>query len=464
MVYNQVPAWHSKPALPSKRYSILATISLPRRNVLRSAGVSIALPWFASLRGSKTTASEHNSAKPANASQDVKRRMVCIGNLLGFYPQEFWPSTDLKVPSSGWADTKNFEFGRSSKPLESIRDDVTVISGLDHGLKGGHFAIHAFLSGVRQVDAKSMPDSNITVDQFAAESIAGRTRFPSLTIGSESGIHGGCQLSWSRSGTRVPPITGPSRLFKKLFIGTAQRDKAAAADRLAMRGSILDMVGGDAKDVGRHLNRQDKDKLDQFLTSVREVEQRIGRRQSWLEIPKPDAPFVHPKDRNMVEDLPVLYDLIVLALQTDSTRIATLEIGGDFNPRDLGITGGYHALSHHGQLADRIESLITLEKYQMQQFARFIEKLSQTDVDGRSLLDETSVLFGSGMGNANSHTNSNLPVILAGGGWSHGRMLSFDTKHMHRPPLTNLFLSMLQQFGMPVDRFAGSTGSLRGLA
>ena len=147
-----------------------------------------------------------------------------------------------------------------------------------------------------------------------------------------------------------------------------------------------------------------------------------------------------------------------------NSRIATLEIGGDFNPADLGVRGGYHALSHHGQLQERIEALITLETYQIEQFVRFIEKLSaQEDEQGR-LIDQTMVLFGSGMGNANSHTNTNLPVVLAGGGFDHGRLLSFNAKNPHRPPLCNLFVTMLQKFGIETDAFATSTGTLRGLA
>ena len=224
------------------------------------------------------------------------------------------------------------------------------------------------------------------------------------------------------------------------------------------------MVKSDADRFQRKLNQQDRNKLDEYLTSVRDVERRIGLRRNWLDIPKPEAPFAAPKNRNMVEDLPLLYDLIALALQTDSTRIATLEIGGDFNPRDLGVNGDYHALSHHGQLEDRIEALVTLETYQMKQFVRFIEKLSTLDEGGQPLIDKTMVLFGSGMGNANSHTNTNLPVVLAGGGFTHGRMLAFDRKSKHRPPLTNLFVSMLQQFGMETNQFATSTGTLRGLA
>lgn len=429
-----------------------------RRQLLRAAGVSIGLPFFSSFRNVCAGVSETEQAATP------KQRMVCIGNMLGFYPEAYWPQASSDPSTAGMTNDRDFELGRTTAPLESIRDRMTMLAGLDHDTKGGHFSIHSFLSGVRQIDAKSMPDANVTIDQYAAESVSGQTRFPSLTVGSEGGIHGGCQLSWTRTGTRVPPIPGPEQLFQKLFVGTSEQDKAVAADRFKLQGSILDLVRGDANRFQRKLNRQDRDKLDEYLTSVREVEKRIGLRRNWIDVPKPESPFAAPKNRNMVEDLPLLYDLIALALQTDSTRIATLEIGGDFNPRDLGVSGDYHALSHHGQLEDRIESLITLETYQIEQFVRFVEKLSAIDDGEGALIDQTMVLFGSGMGNANSHTNTNLPVILAGGGFQNGRLLAFDKNAPHRPPLTNLFVTMLQQFGVETDRFATSTGTLRGLA
>jgi hypothetical protein len=429
-----------------------------RRQLLQAAGVSIGLPFFQSLALGQT-----GDQKVANDTA-ARKRMVCIGNMLGFHPEAFWPGVAVTESTTDFAEHHDYELNRTTAPLDAIRDRMTLIGGLDHGTSGGHFSIHAFLSGVRQIDAKSMPDANVTIDQFAADHVAGLTRFPTLTIGSESGIHGGCQMSWTRTGTRVPPIPGPEQLFKLLFVDVSQQDKLTVADRFNLQGSILDMVKGDADRLERKLNQQDRNKLDEYLTSVRDVEKRIGLRRSWLDVPKPEAPFDAPKNRNMVEDLPLLYDLIALALQTDSTRIATLEIGGDFNPRDLGVNGDYHALSHHGQLEDRIEALITLETYQVQQFVRFVEKLSSMQEGGASLLEQTMVLFGSGMGNANSHTNTNLPVLLAGGGFKHGRLLAFDRQSKNRPPLTNLFVSMLQQFGVETDQFATSTGTLRGFA
>lgn len=433
--------------------NIMSPKSIERRKFLHAAGVSIGLPFLPSLR---SVGAESQAAGP-------KKRMVCIGNMLGFYPPAFWPQGSQQPASSGLTAAEQFEWGRTTAALKPLQKDLTVISGLDHGLKGGHFAIHAFLSGVRQVDAKSMPLANMTVDQYAAEFIPGQTRFPTLTIGSESGIHGGCQMAWTRSGTRVPPIPGPQQLFNKLFVSTDPSRKAVEKDRFRLQESILDVVLDNARDLKRDLNSQDRNKLDEYLSSVRDVEQRIQRRRNWVDVPKPQAPMAPPQNRNMVEDLPLLYDLMVLALQTDSTRIMTLEIGGDFNPNDLGIRGGYHAFSHHGQQATSIEALVKLESYQIEQFARFIKTLAETRDEVGSLLDQTAVLFGSGMGNANSHTNTNLPLILAGGGFRHGRWLAYNMQDRHRPPLTNLFVSLLQNFGAETDQFATSTGTLRGL-
>lgn len=436
-----------------------------RRDVLRSAGVSLSLPLMASL-------AKGAMLGPANESaSDSPKRMVCIGNMLGFYPASFWPGSSLShdagggkpTPQSSLVTREEYELGPTCGALKPHQQGITLIEGLDHGLTGGHFAIHAFLSGVRQVDAKSMPTANMTLDQYAAEFVPGQTRFPTLTVGSDSGIHGGCQLAWTRSGTRVPPITGPQQLFQKLFLGASESDKIKEAERFELQASILDGVLGQSKRMQAKLNVADRRKLDEYLNSVREVEKRIDLRSRWVDRPKPEAPLKEPTNRNMVEDLPLLYDLILLALQTDSTRIATLEIGGDFNPKDLGIKGGYHSLSHHGHRQPAIDALKRIDQYQIEQFARFLGKLAATKDGDRSLLQQTGVLFGSGMGNANSHTNTNLPIVLAGGSWKHGRLLSFDSKASGRPPLTNLFVSMLQEFGAEVDQFATSTGTLRGL-
>lgn len=444
------------------RPTSLRPTSLRRRSLLQAAGISIALPSFESLR-SRSVAAESGGTDSDGDSAAAARRMVCIGNMLGFYPGAFWPSQPQAEAASPPPQSQSQSLSETLASMAPHAGDFTVIGGLDHGLKGGHFSIHAFLSGVRSIDAKSMPDGNITLDQYAAETIGGKTRFASLTVGSDSGIHGGCQLSWSRAGTRVPPITGPRELFEKLFVGVAAADKQKSADRFRLKESILDAVGGDAKSISRQLNRRDAEKLDEYLSSIRDVEKRLGDSKRWIDIDKPAPPFDPPTNTNMVDDLPMLYDLIAIALETDSTRIATLEIGGDFEARDFGFKSGYHSLSHHGQRQDSIDALKKIESYQVEQFSRFLTKLRETPVGDSNLLEQTSVLFGSGMGNANSHTNTNLPIVVAGGGFRHRGTLWFDEKSATKPPLTNLYLTMLQRFGIETDRFSTSTGTLSGL-
>lgn len=423
--------------------------SVGRRFFLKAAGISLALPALPSLpRRLAFGASETIVAGPSDP-----KRMVCIGNMLGFYQPEF-------IPKQSGAD---YQLSQILSPLESHKKDFTVVSGLDHGVKGGHFAIHAFLSGVRAVDAKSMPEGNISLDQRAAESVGGYTRFPSLTVGSDDGLHGGCQMCWTRSGTRVPPVTGPGELFEKLFIDDSQSAKETAADRIRLHASILDSVLADANSLQGKLNSRDKQKLDEYLTSVRDIEKQLELDKKWTKIAKPKPTMDEPETDDMVSDLPELYDLIALALQTDSTRIATLEIAGGFDSSVFGFKKDYHALSHHGQVQASIDALIMMETYQVEQFARFLDKLSSIEAGDSNLLAKTMVLFGSGMGNANSHTNSNLPIILAGGSFKHGSHLSFDPKSRTRPPLCDLYVSMLQQLGVETDQFAHGKSTLTGL-
>lgn len=416
-----------------------------RRSFLKAAGVTIALPLLESSQ----------SARAAGPRTKAPTRMVCIGNEFGMYPGAFWPKTF----------GPDYEATPLLKPLTPHRRDFTVFSHLDHGLKGGHFAIHGYLTGVKAADAKGMKDGGISLDQRAAEFVGSQTRFPSLTIGSEDGLHGGCRMSWTRTGTRVPPIPGPRELFRQLFVNDSAEAKKKAADRILLQESILDAVQGDAKSLERQLSKSDRQKLDEYFSSIRDVEVKLQLDRQWQKVPKPKPPIIEPENRGLTNDLPALYELIALALQTDSTRVATLEIGGSFAASALGIRKGYHSLSHHGKAKANIDLLVQIEKYQMEQFAKFVERLKsirdlQSDC---SLLEHTMVLMGSGMGNANSHTNSDLPVILAGGGFRHGEFKQFPSESGRRIPLSNLFVSMLQRFGVETDEFSMSTGTLSGL-
>ncbi len=423
----------------------MSPIGIHRRAFLRAAGVCIAVPALESLRRGSW----------AGEIKTAPRRMVCIGNEFGMYPDALWPE---KVGA-------DYESTTLLEPLEPLRRDFTLFSHLDHGMKGGHFAVHTFLTGVKAVDAKGMPDGGISLDQRAAEFVGPRTRFPSLAIGSEDGLHGGCQMSWTRTGTRIPPIPGPRELFRLLFVEEDSDAKQKVTDRIALQGSILDTVLGDAKALNRRLSKPDSRKLDEYLASVRDVETKLALDRRWQDVPKPKVDLKEPENQGLTRDLPAIYDLMALALQTDSTRVATLEIGGSFAASDLGIRNGYHSLSHHGHLQENIDQLIQIELYQMGQFARFLEKLRsirEPASDG-TLLDHTMVLLGSGMGNANSHTNTDLPILLAGGGFRHGGHKPFPREANRRVPLCNLYVSMLQRFGVEADRFGAGTGTLTGL-
>jgi hypothetical protein len=416
--------------------------SANRRSFLKAAGVCLALPTLESMR----------RVSRADSREATPQRMVCVGNEFGMHPGSFWPK------QTG----TDYEFTPLLKPLAPHKDEFTLFSHLDHGLKGGHFAIHGFLTGVKAAEARGLPGGGMSVDQRAAEFVGSRTRFPSLTIGSDYGLHGGCQMSWTRTGTRIPPIPGPRELFRQLFVEDSAAGKKQAEDRILLQGSILDAVLGDANSLRRKLNKNDGQKLDEYFSSVRDVETKLALDQQWLSIPKPKAPIDQPKNKGLTLDLPAIYDLIALALQTDSTRVATLEIAGGFVASALGIKKGYHGLSHHGKVKDSIELLVQIELYQMEQFARFIEKLRsirEPNSDG-TLLDNTTVLMGSGMGDANSHTNNDLPIILAGGGFKHGEHKEYPKVSNRRVPLCNLFVSMLQRFGVETDQFSLGTTTL----
>ena len=418
-----------------------------RRFILQSLGTSLALPGLPSLMAG--TVGGNSAVQTAKGAGTGARRFVAIGNLLGYQTKQLFPTT------------KGREYEKTTllEPLWDNRSQMTVFRGLDHGVKGGHFAVHSFLSGVLNSEAQNRPEGNVTIDQYLADEIGFETRFPSLTVGSEGGIHGGCQIAWTKSGVRVPPVTNPSQLFEKLFVSDSKERQARRVQENQVQSSILDSVMDEANRLSKRVNKEDKDKLDEYLTSVRDVEKRLELRQRWVSQPKPKAPFDKPANHNAVEDLPILYELIALALQTDSTRIATLEIGGDFMPQHLGIKKDWHGLSHHGNDPEAIASLITLEKYQIEHFGKFVTRLSKMNDGDRTLLDSTTVLFGSGMGDGNSHKNSDLPIILAGGGYKHGEFREVPASGPNKVPLCNLFVDIAQKMGVETDTFGNSTGA-----
>jgi hypothetical protein len=324
-----------------------------------------------------------------------------------------------------------------------------------------HDSIYSFLTAAPHPEIRSGFRNSVSLDQFAAEQIGGETRYPSLALSCE-----GFSLSWTRSGALVPSDSWPSSVFARLFL-EGRPDEVEAQDRRLQDGqSILDMVRGQAHHIQPGLGANDRAKLDEYFTSVRELELRLARAEQWSKKPKPKVDVKPPQNNNNPTDLVgkarLMFDLIHLAVQTDSTRLITLLLLGTSGvPPVPGVSLGHHDLSHHGQDPAKIAQLKAVELEQIKTFRDLLAKLKQTQEAGASLLDRTMVFFSSNLGNASTHGVKNLPVILAGGGFKHGQHLAFDPKNP--PPLCNLYVSMLQRLGIEAENFGSSTGTLTGL-
>jgi Protein of unknown function (DUF1552) len=413
-------------------------MNLSRRHFLRAAGVSLALPWLEC----QTRAAD---AKP-------RRRMVCINTPLGVHPPYFFPE------KAG----KDYELSPYLEVVKEFRNDFTVISGLTHPDIGpSHDSNFSFLTGAPHPERRAGFRNSISLDQFAADHLQGQTRFPSLTLSCE-----GFGLSWTRSGASVPSDCWPSSVFARLFLEGRPDEVKAQARRLRDGQSILDTVRDQARSLQAGLGAGDRDKLDEYFGSVRELEQRLAQAEAWSKRPKPQVKVKQIQNvlnsTDLVGKTRVWFDLIHLALQTDSSRLITLQLLGTSGvPPIPGVSLGHHDLSHHGKDPNKIAQLKKVELAVMKTLADFLVKLKQTKEDGASLLDRTTVFFSSNLGNAATHGVKNMPILLAGGGFRHGQHLAFDpVKH---PPLCNLYVSMLQRLGIEADRFGSSTGTLTGL-
>jgi len=404
-------------------------LQLSRRRFLQGTGIALSLPAFESF------------ASAAATENKPPRRLVCVGNHLGFYPGNFFPTVAGKdyVPTT------------TLKPLEKHREDFTVFSHLDDGLNGGHKAVQGFLNGIKKEEAAGFPQKNISLDQAAAEHVGSSTRFPSIN----TGISNGTDMCWTRAGVHIPPINNPATLFQGLFVNSPQTEREAERTRLKHRASVLDALRDSADALNRTLNAADSNKLDQYLTSVRDVERRLQMSKEWIDRPKPKPPIdeVLNEERQHIDEVGLLYDLMALALQTDSTRVATLETGLGFRTAELNL-GSYHGLSHHSKSEDRIGQLQVVEAFLTTKLSEFISRLKEAQI-----FDDTLIVFGSGMSDGSIHSNRNLPVLLAGGGVKHqGHVVCPEEQH-ERVPLSNLWLSVLQWFGSEAERFGRSTGT-----
>ncbi|MDB6005788.1 MAG: hypothetical protein JWR15_2775, partial [Prosthecobacter sp.] len=423
---------------------------LSRRRFLRSAGVTLALPILECLRPVFGRAAQ---VKPP-------QRLLIISNNLGFLPKPFFPKTT----------GRDYELSPTLAPLADVRNEFTLFSGLSHpDVNGGHSAENCFLTAARG-PTKSGFRNQISLDQYIAEKLGQQTRHPTLNLGVNID-KANRSLSWTRDGVLLPAEDSAPALFRRMFI---QGDPAAVKKQLQQldeRGSILDTLLDQTKRLSRDLGSTDRARLDQYLTSVREVEERLLTAREWELKPKPVATQPEPKDiqdkKLIFEKFNLMLSMAQLAFESDSTRIVTLMVDAFATPSFHlpgadNTTEGYHGLSHHGQAEEKVRQLAEADREQMRLYKKLIQSLAAKREDEARLLDRTMVLFGSNMGDANTHDNYNLPILLAGGGFKHGQHLAF--KRDNNLPLSNLFVSLLQRLGVESNNFGSSTGTVSGIA
>ncbi len=412
-----------------------------RRAILRGSGVAISLPWLSAM----------NPALAA-PSASPPQRFVAMTLGLGLV-------ADNLFPASGGRD---YEPSLYLNGLQDIRSDVTVVSGVSHpGVKGGHRAEASILTA-SPMGSSGRAKNTISIDQLMAKHLGEATRFPSLVL-STGGSSSPC---YTENGAMIPPEDQPSRLFARLFVDDSEKERERQAERVRQGRSIMDLVGEDAKSLQHQLGAGDRDRLDAYFTSVRDLEKRMAETEKWAQLPKPVVGVAAPIDINDPSDLigrqKTMCDVIKLALQTDSTRFISLHIpgAGGVIPID-GVDQGYHNLSHHGLDETKLAQLALVEAAIVNQWSDFVRQLRHEQESDAHLLDHTTVLLTSNLGNASNHDNRNMPVLLAGGPFRHGQHLAFDRSNNY--PLPNMFVSILQGVGMETDQFATSTGTMRGL-
>lgn len=413
---------------------------LPRRAFLRGAGVTLALPFLEAM----TPAFVRAAAAPRSP-----KRFVAMCATLGFHTPFLHPR------ESG----PNYALTPYLEPLAGLRSDFSVLSGLAHSEQNGangHTSELTWLTAAKHPGLAGFKNT-ISLDQLIAEKIGTQTRFPSLILGT-----GSESLSWSSSGVPLPAESSPSRAFRQLFVEGTPAEVEAQTRSLKRGRSVLDTVLGEAKKLHRELGHADQQKLAEYFTAVRELEGRLIQNEAWAHRPKPKVAAPPPTDiqsrTDAIGKMKLMQDFIVLALQTDSTRTVTLRLSGmNAVPEIAGVSQDWHNLSHHGQDPAKIEELKIIELAEFRAFADFLTKLKTVQENGVPLLDHTAVLFGSNLGNASAHETKNLPLLLAGGGYRHGRHVAADPK---KQVLSNLFVSLAQHMDVATDRFGYSTSVL----
>ena len=429
--------------------------ALSRRSFLKGTGILLGLPLLDAM--SPAFAAIRASSNPI-APDGKPRRMLAICNNLGLVPEYFFPT------QAG----RDYTPSPYLEPLKAHRDAYTVFSGVSHpDVDGGHPADNCFLTAAPHPGSGGFRNT-ISLDQFMAERIGHLTRHQSLTLGVNVS-QGQKSLSWTSSGVMIPCEEKASEVFRRLFLRGTQAEMDAQIRKLELGQSILDTVAGQAQSLQRNLAGHDRDRLDQYFTSVRELEKRMAMSREWENKPKPTITASMPLDpaspKAYMEKVKLMYDMARLAFETDSTRLVTLMLDSVNSPtldiENVKITDGYHNLSHHGKSEAKLSQLKAIDEWHMKLLANLFGELKSVREEGDTLLDRSMILYGTNLGNANTHVTTNLPTLFAGGGFKHGQHLAFDKDRNY--PLPNLFVSMLQRMGLETDKFASSTGTMRGL-
>ncbi len=415
----------------------------------------MSLPMLDAMARPRALAAGLGSSAPPGARP---RRMLAVCNNLGLVPDYFFPK------QSG----RNYTPSPYLELLAEHKNDFTVFSGVWHpDVDGGHPADNCFLTAAPHPGSGGFRNT-ISLDQFIAERLGPLTRFPSLTLGVNV-QRGQRSLSWTGSGVLIPCEEKASDVFRRMFLQGTPAETEAQVRKLKLGESILDAVAGQARQLQRTVGERDRDRLDQYFTSVRELEQRMAMSRDWERKPKPAVKASLPLDpagpHEYMAKVKLMYDMARLAFETDSTRSVALLLDSVNSPaielEGVKISDGYHNLSHHGKSETKLSQLKAIDEWHMKLLANLFTELKSVSEDGETLLDRTMILYGSNLGNANTHVTTNLPTLFAGGGFKHGQHLAFD--NVHNYPLPNLFVSMLQRLGLDEDRFASSTGTMRGL-
>ena len=446
-----------------------------RRQALRGIGATIALPLLDCMRPAMAAVAE----KAGKAESSAPKRSVFL------YIPNGVNTLTWQIQTAG----ADYEMPLSMKSLEKHRANFTPISGLHHPMVLGkhHNCDKVWLTGAN-VPADGGPFRNtVSADQLIAEAQGAATRFPSLELAVT-----GHSLSWTQEGIQLPVERSTQAIFNRLF-GVEKDSKEVIQQRLNRRGSILDLVIDDARNMARKVGSSDQTKLDEYLTAVRELEIRTERAKSWLDVPKPkiedglSGQLTRKVDMKQAgEYYRLFYDLMLLALQTDSTRVITCMLGSESHGLaipEIGVVQTRHELSHHNGDPEQLRRLTETDTFLVEQLGYFLDRLSDIREGGQPLLDTTQVLWGSGMCYGHSHGNANLPLLLAGGrslGFKHGSHVDFNLpkigkydvsdapahyKLCGRPVdenarLSNLLLTMCNAAGVQTDRFNDSVRTL----